>query len=268
MNINYIKNKLVKGDKNVQKFDESKLLEQPDKAKNELGMFNYWSEKKRSGISDIATISKLILDFDEGMTRDEARERYKEYSYIVYNSASNDTSKGLFKFRMIFDLKEPIDAQSLRHWRSRLFKDMFSSADISSFSIGRFFYVPSKYDKGGDRIVISRHDGKPFDFYEKYPHYEENEMFNRIRQAMMMKPNLISSNLTEEETSENIEKLKSLILANNYTHYPYMGYVVGAAKYRLHLDCANAFQIFKDHYQGNVKMKECEKNFKKLWGIV
>jgi hypothetical protein len=48
MKINVIRYKDVKSDSHVWLEDEKWLFEQPDHCKQNVGMFNYWSEKKRA----------------------------------------------------------------------------------------------------------------------------------------------------------------------------------------------------------------------------
>lgn len=149
MKLNYIDDIRVSADEDVHVKDESILLVQPDRRKDKLGMFNFWSEKKRKNISDDAVCHRLVLDYDDGLPRAEAEEKFKGFSYMMYSSAGNDSRNGVEKFRVVLDLRQPVKASDLKWWRNRRsFREYFNGVDFSSFAIGRFFYRPGKRDKG------------------------------------------------------------------------------------------------------------------------
>lgn len=87
MKLNVIKNIHIFKNEDVYKEDESWLLVQPDLPKEQLGLFNYWDEKKRKDVSDDATTTRLVLDYDDGPRRADVEEQFKEFEYIIYNSA-------------------------------------------------------------------------------------------------------------------------------------------------------------------------------------
>lgn len=190
--VNVIKNVHVFRDAEVKRIDETWLLEQPNQSKDKLALFNYWSEKKRKSVSDEATTSKLVLDFDGGAKRHEIEERFNELDYIIYNSTGNKLSEGIEKFRVIITLKDPVKAIDLRDARNeKKFIDFFDGCDKSSFAIGRFFVRPSRYDKDGQEVTITHHKGVPFDFYatfERKAHLAAWDALLDKMRASMAKP--------------------------------------------------------------------------------
>ena len=187
MKVNVIKNRHVMKDSEVYVCDEHMLYEQPHRPKEQLEMFNYWSEKKRSNVSDNAVDNRLILDYDDCIPRKDVEQQFEDYEYIIYNSANNDTKNGVEKFRVILTLTEPILAKDMAYWRKdkdnrpKLLK-FFKGVDISSFDVGRFFYRPSRCDKGGEAVIIKKHEGIPFDFYKHFP--APFEQFEKLKKQM------------------------------------------------------------------------------------
>ena len=180
MKINIIKTIYETSNSRVFLRDEDWLFEQPNKKKEHLELFNYWSEKKRSKISDEATASKLVLDYDNGIKRAEVEEALKDYEYIIYNSTGNKLSEGVEKFRVIVSLKEPVLASDIKHYKKDLCK-LFKGVDESTFTVGRFFCRPSKFDKDGAEVIVSKHDGALFDFYSSFSHYEVFQPFEELK---------------------------------------------------------------------------------------
>ena len=256
MKVNYIDRREVKGDCFVIRLDEEKVIcKQPDRTKEAVGMFNYWDECKRGNLSDDAKLHRLVIDYDDGARRVDVEKQFEDYSYVIYNSTGNQLSKGIEKFRIIIQLKEPIIASDLEHWRTTdKFKKYFEGCDYSSFAIGRFFYRPSRYDKDHEEVKISFHKGEPFDFYEMFQHYVKNEAFEKIVNKMKFGNvcNLITS---DKYVNRFMEKIGYDL------HYPDIPKFVLKAKY-YEVEYNTAKQIFASRYAGNSKW---EKNFEECW---
>ena len=248
MKLNYIKNFGIAGDGNVKLIDEQKILfAQPDLPKTDLGMFNYWNEQKRGGYSDCAELRRLVLDYDSGITRAEIEDRFKDYAYICYNSSSNKIEHN--KFRIILILKEPVDAYSLRYWRNRnSFKQMFDGIDLSSFSVGRFFYIPSKFDKDGNAVIVATHKGLPFDFYGLFPRRVKNEQFDDLVAKMKQ------SRRNYDAVENRLQILEKNSADKEYHYINAWGFIHFAQR----LGCTEqeSLEIFMNHYAGNTEMRK------------
>ena len=247
--LNFIENVHATSNADVHRRDESCLFAQPDRPKEKVGMFNFWNEKKRSGLSNEASTEKLILDYDDGLTRADAENVFSDFSYIIYSSTGNNAKEGVEKFRIILDLKEPIKAEDLKWWRNRrAFRKFFDGVDFSSFAIGRFFYRPSKYDKGGEEVKIVKHEGRAFDFYKMFPKHESCEMFDKIKAKMLngivKKPKAIDY--------DGIHKLKEWIASEfpSGVHRCDVPRVLNRAKW-MNVDLNEAEQAFEEAYAGH-----------------
>lgn len=257
MKLNFIDNAHIAGDENVLKLEETKVLyAQPDKPKEQVGMFNYWDECKRSNISDDAKLLKLCIDYDDGARRADVESAFKDYDYIIYNSTGNKCSEGIEKFRLILTLKDPIIASDLEHWRTtNKFKVLFHGCDFSSFAKGRFFYRPSKYDKDHAEVIIKHNEGRPFDFYSIFPHWVKNEEFDRL--VSKLKFGRIQTLKTSDRyVSKFIEKI-----GEGGLHYPDIPSFILKAKF-YEVEYSTAKDIFSSRYEGDSKW---EKNFENCW---
>lgn len=256
MKVNFIENVHVSSNDKVWKMDEEKVLfRQPDKPKEQVGMFNYWDECKRSNISDDAKLLKLCIDYDDGARRADVENAFKNYDYIIYNSTGNKCSEGIEKFRLILALKDPIIASDLEHYRSfNKFKVIFHGCDFSSFAKGRFFYRPSKYDNDHEEVIIKHNEGKPFDFYSIFPHWVKNEAYERLINKLKF-GNIRNLQTSDKYVNRFMEKIGYDL------HYPDIPKFVLKAKY-YEVEYNTAKQIFASKYAGNSKW---EKNFEECW---
>ena len=239
---------------------EDWLFMQPDVPKDKLGLFNYWSEKKRSSVSDNATMAKLVLDFDDGATRAEIEDRFAGLDYIIYNSTGNQASKGIEKFRIIITLKEPVLASDLKYWRrSASFKQFVAGVDESSFAIGRFFYRPSKFDKDRAPVTVLCMPGEPLDFYERWPHHQIFQPWEDLKAQLLAAK---SKPVTEKRAD-----IFNAWVAKTYqagTHYSDICAFCRRA-YTCGLDAFEAEQIFAGIYAGHSKWQA---NFRKVYSTM
>ena len=95
---------------------------------------------KRVG-SNINQYHLLTLDYDDGMTVDEAKEHFSDLEYLGYTS-HNHKKDGIEKFRLVFPLTEPVTPDDIRNRKDEILS-WAESADKSTLSIGRCFYLPS-----------------------------------------------------------------------------------------------------------------------------
>lgn len=249
MKINFIQNTRCK---HVTLKDESYVFSaMPNLPKDMLPMYNYWDEIKRGDYLDTAKLRRLVLDYDSGISSTTVMNTLSEYEYIFYHSSGN--SGELEKFRIILKLKDPIIASDLKIWRAKLAKE-FNGIDTSSFAIGRFFYVPSRYDKDGNDIKVIHHKGSPYDFYKTYRHIEYNEMFERLKAKMAQR------SFGDYDKDDGPEVLRAWSDDKSF-HYPDLfGFCIYARRLKVSPD--DALEIFMSRYAGHSDIKKC---FQKTW---
>jgi hypothetical protein len=119
--------------------------------------FNYWGDQTCSKKAYKGMFG-IILDVDEGMTIDEAKETYSEYRYIIHTSTSHQIPKGekpaCDRYRIIFPFNPE---KGMRFTDPKIadavythMKEMFDFADPAVFDLHSKFYPflgePDKYD--------------------------------------------------------------------------------------------------------------------------
>lgn len=197
-----------------------------------------------------------------GISRAEVENKFKKYDYVIYNSSSNNSKEGIEKFRLILNLEKPIYAKDLKYWRKfKKWKKIFEGCDESTFAIGRFFYMPNAYDKGGEKVEIKHNKGIKIDFYKLFRPYHTTAAFEKLREKMFM-------HKYENNSDEpNIEAFKSWMRKRaekgvkgglHYCDVP--AAVLVAKKYNIpyHI-CKDSF---RSHYAGE---SIWEKNLENLW---
>ena len=65
------------------------------------------------------------------------------YRYICYSTASS--TKEHPKFRLLFDLTDPVPAKKIRHFWYALNKELMDISDIQTKDLSRMFYTPGQY---------------------------------------------------------------------------------------------------------------------------
>ncbi len=115
---------------------------------------------KRVG-SNIIKYHLLTLDYDDGMTVGEAKERFGELEHLGYTS-HNHKKDGVEKFRLVFPLTEPVTTDDIRNRKNDILS-WAESADKSTLSIGRFFYLPSCPEDRLEHAEVWFNDGKLLD---------------------------------------------------------------------------------------------------------
>lgn len=257
--MNIIKTRKVWKNSDVKRIEDWKswMLRQPDKPKDKLELFHFWSEKKRSGISDNATIDMLVLDYDDSAPRSAVEKQFSDYEYVIYNSSGNDSAAGVEKFRVIIKLASPVKASDIRHWRrKRDFVEFFKGVDDAAFSIGQPFCRPSKYDKGGDEVVVKFHSGKPFDFYERWPHVNYFAPFEELKSRLQSKQFKPAKNAHPEWLEEWVDrKYPNGLHYSDICAFALRARSCGVAE-------SEAENIFANHYAGNSSWR---KNFRSVY---
>jgi|GEM_PF-1875116 len=125
---------------------------------------------------NVMCIDSLVLDFDGGLSIQDAKERFKEYAYVAYTSHSHMREGGIEKFRLIIQLTSPIQThmtvsengavQRLGDWffvQSSL-TDFAKAADPKSFESNTMYFLPSCHPDRQDDYQSWSNAGAPFDW--------------------------------------------------------------------------------------------------------
>ena len=103
---------------------------------------------------NVLAVTMLILDYDGGMTIEEARERFKAYEYAGYTSFRHLKAQQIEKFRLVFPLATPIPAigtftdcddlidGSAWYALTGALKEFAGNCDPASFRCNQFYYLP------------------------------------------------------------------------------------------------------------------------------
>lgn len=112
----------------------------------------------------------LVLDYDEGMTIDEAVERFEQYEYVIYSSWSHQHTKHesppCDRFRVVFPLSVPI---SKAQWKNKkdtagIAYNLISFAgpvDHQCMAFSQCYTMPAH--RHGDTPVFIHHRGELLD---------------------------------------------------------------------------------------------------------
>jgi hypothetical protein len=95
------------------------------------------------GSANIEQWYMLPCDIDNDVTINEAKQKFKDYEYVLYttfNHQTGDTPKD--KFRILFLLKNPVTTRELNARKPAIMK-WLGSHDKSSLANFRGFYLPS-----------------------------------------------------------------------------------------------------------------------------
>lgn len=120
----------------------------------------------------------LAIDYDDGMTVDEAKERFDEFEHIGYTTSSHKNEWKevvdkkddvetkikvlLEKFRLVFLLTEPVSPDDISSRKDDIL-NWAGPADKSTLTIGRMFYLPSCPESRLEHAEVWCNDGKLLD---------------------------------------------------------------------------------------------------------
>lgn len=88
----------------------------------------------------------LILDFDSGLTIEDAKERFKKYTYIGYTTFSHRANPNVDKFRLVFPWKQPVSARQGKGYEDDLklgIEEFGGPFDKKCLDPGRLFFLPA-----------------------------------------------------------------------------------------------------------------------------
>lgn len=108
---------------------------------------------------NVKYVTMLPADFDDGMTLEEAQERFKDYSYIIYTSFNHLIDGETPKFRMLFPIESPVSPDEIRNRKGAL-HDFLGPVDKTTLYVSRGFYTPTISEDNKENFFMGINYGK------------------------------------------------------------------------------------------------------------
>lgn len=130
---------------------DNKRIESPRKFNNELLIGRY--------ADNVQYVHAICLDFDNGITIDEAKDNLKGIKHLGYTSWSHMHPGKGERFRVVIPLKEPCPANEWAK-RKKSLRETWPDADGSFTDLSRIMYLPSCHPDYRDVAHSWHHDGE------------------------------------------------------------------------------------------------------------
>jgi len=149
----------------------------------------YKADTTRANDNVTAWSSWCAIDVDdftfEGNLKDELRNRFGDYRYVCYSTASS--THDLPKFRLVFQLTGEVEAVRIKHFWFALNTNLDQLGDRQTKDLSRMYYIPGKY--AGAYNFFFTNSGRPIDPDEmmaKVPYAEKtgNSFLDRLPDNM------------------------------------------------------------------------------------
>lgn len=137
----------------------------------------------------------LPVDVDGGMTIEQAKKKWADYTYILYTSF-NHRKDGLDKFRMLFLLSTPIPDAEFTKRKKAIYEWLGDGVDRTCLYRSRGFYMPTFNTDNKNERVLELNQGKVLDIF---PFKAEEPVAQVIREQ---------SETTDEQREELLDKLQ------------------------------------------------------------
>lgn len=105
----------------------------------------------------------------EGDLEKELKERYGEYYFVCYSTASSTVDHP--KFRLVFPLSESVEADRIKQFWFALNTELDSIGDKQTKDLSRMYFIPGNY-AGAYNFIFSNRDGRyidPSELIAKHP---------------------------------------------------------------------------------------------------
>ena len=143
-----------------------KLSERPLNGKQDAELISpavFEPGAKRRNQHVLAWAGWAAVDVDDieidGDVNDYVRDRFGDWDYIVYSTASSTVDKP--KFRIIFRLAEHIQHAQIKHFWWALNSELDSIGDKQTKDLARMYYIPATYANANNFFYVN--SGRPLD---------------------------------------------------------------------------------------------------------
>lgn len=142
------------------------LSKQPKKGKKDAELISpavYEAGTTRANKNVLHWGGWAAVDVDdftfEGELRDVLIDRFGDYNFVCYSTASSTLD--LPKFRIVFELDTEIEQSSIKHFWYALNKEIGELGDEQTKDLSRMYYIPADY--AGSNNFIFSNSGSPID---------------------------------------------------------------------------------------------------------
>lgn len=117
--------------------------------------------------------------------KQELQNRFGQYDYVVYSTASNSLDKA--KFRIVFRLDEAVEQERIKAFWYAINNEVGELGDPQTKDVSRMFFVPAQYPDSNPFIFSN--SGSPIDvsaLIAKHPYVEKtgNSFLDRLPPEM------------------------------------------------------------------------------------
>lgn len=137
----------------------------------------YKPNTTRANKNVLAWAGWAAVDVDDhefqGDLENELSDRFGSWSYVCYSTASSTST--LPKFRLVFQLTRPVNADEIKHFWYALNTEIGSIGDKQTKDLSRMYYIPADYASANNFFFTNA--GSPVEVDEllsKHP-YEEKQ---------------------------------------------------------------------------------------------
>lgn len=172
----------------------------------------------------------LPIDIDGGMTIDAAKQKWKDYNYILYTSFNHSDS--LHKFRLLIELEHPMPDKTFERKRKAIYEWLGDGIDRTCLYRSRGFYLPTSNINNPTPPILEINYAKPLDWtifsdeVEVTQNYAPIECSTDDRQRILAK--------LRETTIDSYETWWQMISAMKNSGYSLQDAISVSAGNRLH----------------------------------
>lgn len=114
----------------------------------------YRPDTTRANTNVLAWAGWCAMDIDDYDCKpDEILQRFKDYAFVCYNTASS--RKEHPKFRMLFPLTRHLEADEIRHFWFSLNRKFDETADGQCKDLSRMYYIPAQYPEAYNFFFVN-----------------------------------------------------------------------------------------------------------------
>lgn len=171
-------------------YDLSKIRRKNKKDAQLISPATYCTDTTRANDNVVNWAGWAAVDVDdhvfEGDLQSELFNRYGNWYYVCYSTASSTTDHP--KFRLVFPLKGKIEASSIKKFWYALNTELGSIGDRQTKDLSRMYYIPALYD-GANNFIFTNTAGSwidPHALIDKHPLPEKKgaTFFDRLPEEM------------------------------------------------------------------------------------
>jgi len=111
---------------------------------------------------NVRMVTMLPADYDDGMTIEEALERFAGLSFIIVTSHNHLHDGKTPKFHILFEIKEAVTPKQLQSRKEALYK-FLGPTDKTTLYLSRGFYTPTLSSTNRNNFDMDIVEGKPLD---------------------------------------------------------------------------------------------------------